>query len=148
MQVDMSQTYIATCPLRFQLNDLLPQLSSFGIPIFRALINTPSRLPELLESLWVESFPRSTHPVASLLSFSQLHQQSRHNFSSDFILHGKYILHVSIITVRPHMPACLGVNELACDSHTVPLFAHTAFKHIAHSKLSAHFLHSYRLALE
>jgi hypothetical protein len=42
----------------------------------------------------------------------------------------------------------LSINELDRDPDPAFFLAHTAFKHIAHTKLSAHLLHADSLALE
>ena len=53
----------------------------------------------------------------------------------DFVLYGKYVIHLPIVCLRPELKTIVGLDQLCRDADMVALAAHTPLEDIRHAKL-------------
>jgi len=61
------------------------------------------------------------------------------NSGGDFVLHGKHVVDLAVVSIRPELKAGRGVGQARRDAHAMAGFADAAFEHIARAKLPAGF---------
>ena len=70
-----------------------------------------------------------------------------HDLFRNFILQGKNVRQVAVVSIGPDVIAGCGVDELRGDAHAIAALAHAALQHVAHAEFAGDALHVDGLAL-
>src|SRR5690349_23492693 len=64
----------------------------------------------------------------------KLHVQRRGDGCRDLVLHGEYILHLTVVTLRPEMAAVGRRDQLRADANAITDAAHASFENRRHTQ--------------